>query len=180
MKFNLNLQGAQELGNYIQPGSYSVKVKGFENKESKNGHPQIAITFTHKEEGEFTHYANGDTSNDFAKNWLYTFLKAVGIQDNNGQFSFTDKDIIGKPINIELERKYNEYTDKWNTVLKRFWKFEGTPVYEKIGIKENEKNDSDNKVQAQTGIVSNGAVTSDNPFANANGPIDISDEDLPF
>ncbi|MDU0476326.1 DUF669 domain-containing protein [Staphylococcus chromogenes] len=180
MKFNLNLQGAQELGNYIQPGSYSVKVKGFENKESKNGHPQIAITFTHKEEGEFTHYANGDTSNDFAKNWLYTFLKAVGIQDNNGQFSFTDKDIIGKPINIELERKYNEYTDKWNTVLKRFWKFEGTPVYEKIGIKENKKNDSDNKVQAQTGIVSNGAVTSDNPFANANGPIDISDEDLPF
>ncbi|MDT0672832.1 MULTISPECIES: hypothetical protein [Staphylococcus] len=180
MKFNLNLQGAQELGNYIQPGSYSVKVKGFENKESKNGHPQIAITFTHKEEGEFTHYANGDTSNDFAKNWLYTFLKAVGIQDNNGQFSFTDKDIIGKPINIELERKYNEYTDKWNTVLKRFWKFEGTPVYEKIGIKENEKNDSDNKGQAQTGNVSNGAVTSDNPFANANGPIDISDEDLPF
>ncbi|WP_353418143.1 DUF669 domain-containing protein (plasmid) [Staphylococcus delphini] len=180
MKFNLNLQGAQELGNYIQPGSYSVKIKGFENKESKNGHPQIAISFTHKEEGEFTHYANGDTSNDFAKNWLYTFLKSVGIQDNNGQFSFTDKDIIGKPINIELERKYNEYTDKWNTVLKRFWKFEGTPVYEKIGIKENEKNDSDNKVQAQTGNVSNGAVTSDNPFANANGPIDISDEDLPF
>ncbi|WP_353419252.1 DUF669 domain-containing protein (plasmid) [Staphylococcus delphini] len=180
MKFNLNLQGAQELGNYIQPGSYSVKIKGFENKESKNGHPQIAISFTHKEEGEFTHYANGDTSNDFAKNWLYTFLKSVDIQDNNGQFSFTDKDIIGKPINIELERKYNEYTDKWNTVLKRFWKFEGTPVYEKIGIKENEKNDSDNKVQAQTGNVSNGAVTSDNPFANANGPIDISDEDLPF
>ncbi|WP_105995744.1 single stranded DNA-binding domain-containing protein [Staphylococcus agnetis] len=180
MKFNLNLQGAQELGNYIQPGSYSVKIKGFENKESKNGHPQIAITFTHKEEGEFTHYANGDTSNDFAKNWLYTFLKAVGIQDNNGQFIFTDKDIIGKPINIELERKYNKYTDKWNTVLKRFWKFEGTPVYEKIGIKENEKNDSDNKGQAQTGNVSNGAVTSDNPFANANGPIDISDEDLPF
>ncbi|UXR73321.1 DUF669 domain-containing protein [Staphylococcus sp. IVB6238] len=180
MKFNLNLQGAQELGNYIQPGSYSVKVKGFENKESKNGHPQIAITFTHKEEGEFTHYANGDTSNDFAKNWLYTFLKSVGIQDNNGQFSFTDKDIMGKPINIELERKYNEYTDKWNTVLKRFWKFEGTPVYEKIGIKENEKNDSDNKGLAQTGNVSNGAVTSDNPFANANGPIDISSEDLPF
>ncbi|UXS22584.1 single stranded DNA-binding domain-containing protein [Staphylococcus delphini] len=180
MKFNLNLQGAQELGNYIQPGSYSVKIKGFENKESKNGHPQIAISFMHKEEGEFTHYANGDTSNDFAKNWLYTFLKSVGIQDNNGQFSFTDKDIIGKPINIELERKYNEYTDKWNTVLKRFWKFEGTPVYEKIGIKENEKNDSDNKVQAQKGNVSNGAVTSDNPFANANGPIDISDEDLPF
>ncbi|MTV23735.1 DUF669 domain-containing protein [Staphylococcus delphini] len=180
MQFNLNLQGAQELGNYIQPGSYSVKIKGFENKESKNGHPQIAISFTHKEEGEFTHYANGDTSNDFAKNWLYTFLKAVGIQDNNGQFSFTDKDIIGKPINIELERKYNEYTDKWNTVLKRFWKFEGTPVYEKIGIKENEKNDSDNKGQAQTGNVSNGTATSDNPFANANGPIDIQDEDLPF
>ncbi len=25
MNFNLNLQGAQELGNYMQPGQYSVK-----------------------------------------------------------------------------------------------------------------------------------------------------------
>ena len=140
MNFNLNLQGAQELGNYMQPGQYSVKVKNFERKESKNGHPQLAITFAHKEEGEFTHYANGDTSNDFAKNWLYTFLKSIGIQDNNGQFSFTERDVIGKPINIELERKYNDYTEKWNTVLKRFWKFDGNPVYEKVGIKENQAN----------------------------------------
>ncbi|HGW3918863.1 TPA: DUF669 domain-containing protein, partial [Staphylococcus aureus] len=109
MNFNLNLQGAQELGNYMQPGSYSVKIKNFESKNSKNGHPQFAITFIHKEEGEFTHYANGDTSNDFAKNWLYTFLKAIGINDNNGQFNFTERDVIGKPINIELERKHNDY-----------------------------------------------------------------------
>ena len=32
MNFNLNLQGAQELGNYMQPGQYSVKVKNFERK----------------------------------------------------------------------------------------------------------------------------------------------------
>lgn len=27
MKFNLNLQGAQEIGNYMNPGQYSVKIK---------------------------------------------------------------------------------------------------------------------------------------------------------
>ena len=27
MNFNLNLQNAQKLGNYMQPGQYSVKVK---------------------------------------------------------------------------------------------------------------------------------------------------------
>ena len=174
MNFNLNLQGAQELGNYMQPGQYSVKVKNFERKESKNGHPQLAITFAHKEEGEFTHYANGDTSNDFAKNWLYTFLKVIGIQDNNGQFSFTERDVNGKPINIELERKYNDYTEKWNTVLKRFWKFDGTPVYEKVGIKENEKNEG-NEQSGKPSVNDNS-----NPFANANEPIDIQNSDLPF
>lgn len=172
MNFNLNLQGAQELGNYMQPGSYSVKIKNFESKESKNGHPQFVITVIHKEEGEFTHYANGDTSNDFAKNWLYTFLKAIGIDDNNGQFNFTERDVIGKPINIELERKYNDYKDKWNTVLKRFWKFEGTAVYEKVGIKENEKNDSNEN--------SNNSNVNNNTFENTNNSIDISDDDLPF
>ncbi|MCO4429706.1 DUF669 domain-containing protein [Staphylococcus aureus] len=172
MYFNLNLQGAQELGNYMQPGSYSVKIKNFESKNSKNGHPQFAITFIHKEEGEFTHYANGDTSNDFAKNWLYTFLKAIGINDNNGQFNFTERDVIGKPINIELERKHNDYTDKWNTVLKRFWKFEGTAVYEKVGIKENEKNDNNES--------SNNSNVNNNSFENTNNSIDISDDDLPF
>ncbi|GEQ04534.1 DUF669 domain-containing protein [Staphylococcus gallinarum] len=172
MNFNLNLQGAQEIGNYMQPGQYSVKIKNFEAKESKNGHPQIAITFSHKEEGEFTHFANGDTSNDFAKNWLFTFLKAVDVQGNNGQFSFTERDVIGKPINIELKREYNDYTEKWNTVLKRFWKFEGTAVFEKYEIKEEQKNNN-------TSTSSNNS-NSDNPFANANGPIDIDESDLPF
>lgn len=89
-------------------------------------------------------------------------------------FNFTEKDIIGKPINIELERKYNDYTDKWNTSLKRVWKFDGTPVFEKYEIKENEKNNTNQ----QNGQVQNGNQS--NPFGNANGPIDISDEDLPF
>ncbi|HFP7215593.1 TPA: DUF669 domain-containing protein, partial [Staphylococcus aureus] len=78
----------------------------------------------------------------------------------------------GKPINIELERKYNDYKDKWNTVLKRFWKFEGTAVYEKVGIKENEKNDNNES--------SNNSNVNNNPFENTNNSIDISDDDLPF
>lgn len=139
MNFNLNLQGAQELGNYMQPGSYSVKIKTSESKNSKNGHPQFAITFIHKEEGEFTHYANGDTSNDFAKNWLYTFLKAIGINDNNGQFNFTERDVIGKPINIELERKHNDYTDKWNTVLKGFGNLKVQQFMKKLELKKTKK-----------------------------------------
>ena len=48
MNFNLNLQNAQKLGNYMQPGQYSVKVKNFDSKNSKNGHPQFVITFTHR------------------------------------------------------------------------------------------------------------------------------------
>lgn len=174
MNFNFNLQGAQEIGNYIQPGQYSVKIKNFEAKESKNGHPQFAITFMHKEEGEHTHFANGDLESQFAKDWLFTFLKTVGLQGSNGQFNFTTRDILGKPINIELERKFNDYTGKWNTVLKRFWKFEGTPIFEKYEIKDSEKNN--NQQQSNNPSVNDAS----NAFANANGPIEISDDDLPF
>ncbi|SUM32082.1 putative single-strand DNA-binding protein [Staphylococcus gallinarum] len=59
-----------------------------------------------------------------------------------------------------------------NTVLKRFWKFEGTAVFEKYEIKEEQKNNN-------TSTSSNNS-NSDNPFANANGPIDIDESDLPF
>ena len=106
MKFNLNLQGAQEIGNYMNPGQYSVKIKNFEGKQSKNGHPQFAITFAHKEAGEFVHFANADMTTDYAKNWIYTFLSIAGLQGVNGAFSFTERDLIGKPLNIELKREF--------------------------------------------------------------------------
>ena len=38
--------------------------------------------------------------NEFA-NWMYTFLDDLGIQSDNGMFNFTERDVIGKPINIE-------------------------------------------------------------------------------
>ena len=48
--------------------------------------------------------------------------------------------MIGKPINIELERRYNDYTEKWNTVLKRFGNLMELQ-YMKSWYKENEKNE---------------------------------------
>lgn len=173
MSFNLNLQGAKEIGNYIGPGEYSVRIKRFESTKSRNGHSQIRITFYHKEEGEFIHHANADLTNEFARNWLYTFLKTIGIQGNNGQFNFTERDVVNKPINIKLVREFNDYTEKWNTVLKRFWVFNPNEiVFEKYPIKEEEKNSpqSSNKAQSQT----------DNTFYNSNIPNDFDETDLPF
>ena len=105
-----------------------------------------------------------------------TFLDDLGVQSDNGMFNFTERDVIGKPINIELERKYNDYTDKWNTSLKRVWKFDGTPVFEKYEIKDNQKNNNNNEQQTSKSSLN----SPNNPFANANGPIDIDDKDLPF
>lgn len=173
MRFNLNLNGAQEIGNYINPGQYSVKIKNFESKSSKNGHPQFVITFVHKDEGEFIHFANADMTNEYAKNWTYTFLTYAGLKGMNGAFSFTEKDIIGKPLNIELKREYNDYTDKWNTVLKRIWRYEGTPIYEKYEIKAEEKNTIQN---ASKPSVYDSPTTFDNDMSKIN----ITDEDLPF
>ncbi|MDV2096952.1 hypothetical protein RZS15_18730, partial [Acinetobacter baumannii] len=108
------------------------------------------------------------------RNWMYTFLDDLGIQSDNGMFNFTERDVIGKPINIELERKYNDYTDKWNTSLKRVWKFDGTPVFEKHEIKDNQKNNNEQQTSKSS------LNSPNNPFANANGPIDVDDKDLPF
>jgi len=171
VNFNINLNGAQELGNYMKPGLYSVKIKNFEAKQSKNGHPQFAITFIHKEEGEFVHYANADMEHNYARDWLYTFLSVLGLKGNNMQFIFTERDLIGKPINIELERKFNDYTDKWVTNLKRFWKFDGTAVYEKYDIKDEEKNYTKEPKKASLD-------SPDNPYMSDS--FDITDDDLPF
>ena len=112
--------------------------------------------------------------NEFARNWIYTFLDDLGVQGDNGMFNFTERDVIGKPINIELERKYNDYTDKWNTSLKRVWKFDGTPVFEKYEIKDNQKNSNEQQTSKPS------LNSPNNPFANGNDSIDISDGDLPF
>ncbi|CDM13537.1 MULTISPECIES: DUF669 domain-containing protein [Staphylococcus] len=167
MKFNLNLQGAQEIGNYMNPGQYSVKIKNFEGKQSKNGHPQFAITFAHKEAGEFVHFANADMTTDYAKNWIYTFLSIAGLQGVNGAFSFTERDLIGKPLNIELKREYNDYTEKWNTVLKRIWRFDGTPIFEQYEIKDDEKSQ---QKQNKPSVYDSNEVP----------PLEITDDDLPF
>ncbi|MCE4992083.1 DUF669 domain-containing protein [Staphylococcus haemolyticus] len=170
MKFNLDLNGAEEIGNYIPAGRFSVRIKDFVAKESKNGHPQFAITFTHKEEGEFTHYANADLNNEFARNWLYTFLRLLNITNNNYQFSFTENDIIGKPINIELKREYNEYTDKFRNNLKKIWKFDGTPVFEKF---TDNNDDVSSKIKRGEQKFS---IEDDNFLNN----LEITDDDLPF
>ena len=32
--------------------------------------------------------------NEFARNWMYTFLDDLGIQSDNGMFNFTERDVI--------------------------------------------------------------------------------------
>lgn len=181
MNYNLNLAGAKPLGQFLKAGKYSVKVSGFEGKKSKNGHPQFLITFSQKDDGDFTHYANADVSNEFARDWLNHFLTCAGIPNNNGQYSFTTEQLVGKPVNIEIKREFNEHTGKMRNNLKRVWAYEGTPIYEKYEEVDDNAEIAKHGGNNKANDFSTASVPgTNNPFSNASGPIDIKDDDLPF
>ena len=51
------------------------------------------------------------------------------------------------------------------TSLKRVWKFDGTPVFEKYEIKDNQKNNNEQQTSKSS------LNSPNNPFANANGQL---------
>lgn len=182
MKMTIDFTQAKEFGNYLPAGKHTVKIKEIKAEQTKNGYPQLHITFVDKDSREFTHYQSADFDQDWVRNWFYNFTKNAGLVVEKTNFTFDTNDLIGKPLFIDVERKYNDYSDKFRNQLKYTAKYEATkadqwneeyPISpEEQAWKAKQSNSTDNSFGA--------AQPSNNPFANPTGPIDISDEDIPF
>lgn len=180
MKMTIDFTNAKEQGNFLPAGKHTVKIKNIEGKETQNGHPQLIITFVDANGREFTHYQLANFEHDWVKNWFYNFTKNAGLPVKKENFSFDTNDLVGKPIFVDVQREYNDYSDKYVNRLKYTAKYEKDKAdqwNEEYPISEEEKLF---KAKQNGGSESNAGNSSNNPFANANGPIDISSDDLPF
>ncbi|MBO3076715.1 DUF669 domain-containing protein [Mammaliicoccus vitulinus] len=177
MKMTIDFSNAKEQGNFLPAGKHTVKIKNIEAKETKNGHPQLIITFVDANGREFTHYQLADFEQDWVKNWFYNFTKNAGLPVKKENFTFDTNDLVGKPIFVDIQREYNDYSEKYKNKLKytaKYDKGKADQWDEEYAISDEEK-----ALKAKQGGATSSSNNS-NPFANADGPIDITDEDLPF
>lgn len=177
MKMTIDFSNAKEQGNFLPAGKHTVKIKNIEAKETKNGHPQLIITFVDANGREFTHYQLADFEQDWVKNWFYNFTKNAGLPVKKENFTFDTNDLVGKPIFVDIQRDYNDYSDKYVNRLKYTAKYDKDKAdqwNEEYAISDEEK-----AFKAKQGGATSSSSSS-NPFANANGPIDIDTNELPF
>ena len=177
MKINFDFSNAKEHTGlkFIPAGKHTVKIKDVESKTTTNGHPQLVITFEDKEGRTFDHYQLANTEYDWVINWFYNFAKNAGLKVEKGQFALDTNDLIGKPMFIDIKREFNDYTGKYRNNLKY------TAPYDKEKVDEwNEEYPISDEEKAFKENGENNSKKEDNPFADATGPVDISDDDLPF
>lgn len=173
MKMTIDFSNAKEQGNFLPAGKHTVKIKNIEAKETKNGHPQLIITFIDANGREFTHYQLADFEKDWVKNWFYNFTKNAGLPVKKENFTFDTNDLVGKPIFVDIQRDYNDYSDKYVNRLKYTAKYDKDKAdqwNEEYAISDEEK--------AFKAKQDNNKSTS-NPFSN-NDTFELNDDDLPF
>lgn len=180
MKMNFDFSNAKENTGlkFIPAGKHTVKIKGVESKTTTNGHPQLIITFEDKEGRTFDHYQLANTEHEWVVNWFYNFAKNAGLNVEKGQFSLDTNELIGKPLFVDIKREYNDYSDKYRNNLKY------TAAYDKEKVDQwNEEypiTDEEKAHKAKQDGNQQGGSNNSNPFSSTDGPVDISDSDLPF
>lgn len=181
MKMTIDFSNAKEFGNYLPAGKHTVKIKEVKAEQTKNGHPQLIITFADKENREFTHYQLADFNQEWVRNWFYNFTKNAGLAVEKKNFTFDTNDLIGKPLFIDIKREYNDYSDKFVNRLKFSTKYEADKAdkwneeYE-ISPEEQAHKTKSNNTQSTNPF----SQPADNPFSAAETEVATDPNDFPF
>ena len=185
MKISMNFTNAKEFGAFLPAGKHTVKIKEVKPATTKNGHPQIHITFKDKDDREFTHYQNSDFSQQWVIDWFYNFCKNAGLPVVKSAFELDTNDLIGKPLFVDIQREYDDYSDKYKNKLKYTAKYEASKAdnwNEEYPISPEEQahkaKESNNNAQSTNPFAQPAAT--DNPFAQATTDTADSTEDYPF
>jgi hypothetical protein len=179
----------------IDPGTYEVFVEKAEYRDKKGMTPNINVSLIIRSDVEqgfkgrkFFHTfwisQKKETSLEFCMNILMSFMNKIGLPD--GTVFGTPQEVAaymkGHPVTAVLKIEKDQKDKDRNEVDE--WlvsDFQG----QKVEIKEDEtKGDALKKIKDATTKTATKAATKtaveDDPFDNDGGPIDISDDDLPF
>lgn len=173
------LESFKSGGDFLSPGEYTVVVTDVEtDKVSEKNY--ITIVFENNEGKEFRH---NQFIPPFDKEWQekqYVELLArlgIDLDTQSGNLSFNTDKLKNKSCNIVLKRKWNDNDEKFYTRLS----------YNKVWNKGDEvKNEPTPMTQEERALINGGnsqgssQQPEQNPFENADGPVDVDSEDLPF
>lgn len=164
-------------GDFLGAGEFTVKVKDVEFNDKENRY--FTVVF---ENGEGKQYKHNQFvppfQQEFQEKQYVEFLSRLGIELNLPDLTFDTNDLVNQFCTVVLKNKFNEDQGKYFVRLSfiKVWN-KGDEVVNKSTPKTDEmKREEQQGQNQQKGSLSDES----NPFANANGPIDISDDDLPF
>lgn len=163
-------------GDFLGAGEFTVKVKDIEVNDVEGRY--FTIVFENNEGKQFKHNQFiPPFDHDFQERQYIELLTRLGIKLNLPDLTFDTDQLINKPGTIVLKNKFNEDQGKYYVRLSfvKAWK-KGDEVVNKPEPKTDEMKQKEKQANGSQTPMSQ----QPNPFANASGPIDINDDDLPF
>ncbi|MEB7507147.1 single-stranded DNA-binding protein [Staphylococcus xylosus] len=160
----------------LPAGEFTVRVKNIEYNDKENRY--FTIVFGNDEGKQYKHNQFVPPyKHDFQEKQLIELVTRLGVNLNLPSLEFDTNDLINQPCHLVLKWKFNENEGKY------FSDFSYIKPYKNGDGVINKPIPKDEKMKAEENGGSRPKTSlndEDNPFANANGPIDISDDDLPF
>ncbi|MGL4048115.1 single-stranded DNA-binding protein [Staphylococcus warneri] len=163
-------------GDFLGAGEFTVKVKDIVSNDAQGRY--FTIVFENNEGKQYKHNQFVPPfQQDFQEKQYIELLSRLGIKLNLPDLTFNTDELINKMGTIVLKYKFNEDQGKYFVRLSfvKVWN-KGDEIVNKPEPKTNEMKQKEKQANGQQTPMSK----QDNPFGNANGPIDISDDDLPF
>ena len=171
-----NQEAFMKGGDFLGAGEFTVKVKDIEFNDKDNRY--FTIVFENNEGKQYKHNQFVPPFKfDFQEEQYIQLLSRLGIKLNLPDMTFDTNQLINKMGTIVLKHKFNEEQGKYFVRLSyvKVWN-KGDEIVNKPEPKTDEMKQKENQANGQQTPMRQQS----NPFANANGPIDISDDDLPF
>ena len=171
-----NQEAFMKGGDFLGAGEFTVKVKDVEFNDKENRY--FTIVFENNEGKQYKHNQFVPPfDQDFQEKQYIELLSRLGIKLNLPDLTFDTEQLINKFCNIVVKWKFRENLGKYMTQLSyiKVWN-KGDEVVNKPTPKTDEMKQREQQANGQQTPM----TKQDNPFGNANGPIDISDDDLPF
>lgn len=171
-----NQEAFLKSGDFLGAGEFTVKVKDVEFNDKENRY--FTIVFENNEGKQYKHNQFVPPfQQDFQEKQYIELLSRLGIKLNLPDLTFDTDQLINKMGTIVLKNKFNDDQGKYFVRLSfvKIWK-KGDEIVNKPEPKTDEMKQREQQANGQKISLS----SQDNPFNNSNGPIDISNDDLPF
>ncbi|HBG3134618.1 TPA: single-stranded DNA-binding protein [Staphylococcus aureus] len=171
-----NQEAFMKGGDFLGAGEFTVKVANVEFNDRENRY--FTIVFENNEGKQYKHNQFVPPfQQDYQEKQYIELLSRLGIKLNLPDLTFDTDQLINKIGTIVLKNKFNEEQGKYFVRLSyvKVWNKD-----DEVVNKPEPKTDEMKQKEQQANGKQTPMSQQSNPFANANGPIEINDDDLPF